>query len=68
MSTRIVIFSLGQKECDYFGKCDYLRCDFYECGQYVFFSISWRQLTFFQIGLNGHVINYIISKIIDFNR
>ena len=28
--TELVTFSYGQKECDYLGKFEYLRCDYYE--------------------------------------
>ena len=34
----IVTFSLGQKGCDYLGKCDYLGCDYYEWGQLFLFE------------------------------
>ena len=34
--SQIATFSLGQKGCDYLGKCDYLGCDYYEWGQNFF--------------------------------
>ena len=37
--TQLVTFSLGQKGCDYFGRYDYLGCDYYEWEQYVYIKI-----------------------------
>ena len=45
---QVVRISLGKKECNYFGKCDYFGCDYYEGDSYAadFISMTIRLVIF----------------------
>ena len=69
---RLFIFPKSlQKECDYFDKCDYLGCDYYEWGRYFLYSQTCKKLSEAKKGVTilGNVtilINVTILEEVDF--
>ena len=61
-SLTIVTFSWGQKRCDYLGKFDYSRCDYYAWGQY-FKKFEIKTLGDFQLKEQLQLVMQKIQKI-----